>query len=150
MIGSTYKIAGWEERIGFNGRLTVVNCCNCGIVYAIPEEVQRRLLRFSSDSYPNNYASTTCPNGHGWHYTEDEEGKSRRRAEQAERELATARQQRDEARAETARVTKESARLAKRIHSGVCLHCNRTFQNVARHMQSKHASPSIKEEGVQE
>lgn len=29
-------------------------------------------------------------------------------------------------------------RIEKRVHAGVCLDCNRTFANMARHMETKH------------
>lgn len=32
----------------------------------------------------------------------------------------------------------EARRVQKRIHAGVCPHCNRTFQNLQSHMNSKH------------
>jgi len=34
--------------------------------------------------------------------------------------------------------TKELKTIKKRIHAGVCPHCNRHFQNVERHMKTKH------------
>lgn len=137
MIGTTYKINGWaDERIGFNGQLTVVDCGTCGIVYAIPSEVERRLRYWTSAASKTNYASTYCPNGHHWHYTGlNSTQVERERAEAAERELAVARAQRDAA-------ERETKRLKKRAEAGVCADCNRTFANVARHVRSKHKGPA--------
>ena len=96
-IGGTYKINGWAgEKVAFDARLTIVWCPDCGITYAIPAEVHKRLADYSSAPYPTNYASTYCPNGHTWHYTgKNEAQRERKRADAAEHELARAREQRE-------------------------------------------------------
>ena len=33
---------------------------------------------------------------------------------------------------------KKRRRLEKRVNNGVCIHCHRTFQQLARHVKSKH------------
>ena len=39
--------------------------------------------------------------------------------------------------------TKARKTLVKRINAGVCPHCHRTFQQVARHMKSKHPEVAL-------
>ena len=136
-VGATYKINGWaNEVVSFNYQLKVV-VCTCSITYAIPAEVVARLIRFNSHDYPQHYASTYCPNGHNWHYTgESPEAKTaRERAEKAERALQWTQD-------ELNTTKKTLKRTEKRIHAGVCPDCNRTFQNVARHMTTKHKQPA--------
>jgi hypothetical protein len=65
--------------------------------------------------------------------------------ERKARELAAEKQRKDAAlaranAAEQARLKAErkTKRIEKRIHAGVCPCCNRTFQNLARHMNTKH------------
>jgi hypothetical protein len=68
-VGATYRIKGWpDEVISFNYQLVVVTC-PCGLTYALPEEINTRLLKFNSGDYPNNKATTYCPNGREWWYT---------------------------------------------------------------------------------
>jgi|SRR3990170_1512849 len=42
--------------------LTVVVCCACGVVYAIPTTLDKNLLEKRSST------NTFCPNSHTWHY----------------------------------------------------------------------------------
>lgn len=42
--------------------LVVVQCCSCGVEYAIPRVLHRELLDAREGK------SAWCPNGHSWHY----------------------------------------------------------------------------------
>jgi Fe-S oxidoreductase len=53
--------------------------------------------------------------------------------------------QRDQAQADAraqkaakTRIKNDRDRIKTRVANGVCPHCNRTFQNLARHMASQH------------
>ncbi len=117
-------------------KLAVVTCW-CGMTYAIPEKITTRMLR----QRDNNERQTDCycPLGHVWEYT----GKSkldeeRERAERLARQLAS---REEDVRAERAShiATKgQLTRARKRADRGVCLHCNRSFVNVANHIATKH------------
>jgi hypothetical protein len=93
-----------------------------------------------------------CPNGHSQHYS----GKSE--AEKLKEQLAEERRQReraeqniaywqDEAKEQTEKAKHErnrangykghATRITRRVKAGVCICCNRTFQDLARHM-AKH------------
>lgn len=81
-----------------------------------------------------------CAYGHGQHYTEGEteEQKLRRERDRLNQRLA---EKEDEIkslegrrRAAVGQVTK----IKNRVGHGVCPCCNRTFENLARHMTSQH------------
>lgn len=123
--------------LAYSTTLTVLACGECGIPFAIPQDMHK--------SVRNDGRSFWCPNGHKISYAETE---NRRLA----RQLADAKWQRDWA--ESARKAAEdqaraaeyarraqkaqNTRLRKRIAAGVCPCCNRTFQNLGRHMDSRH------------
>lgn len=120
------RVAKWEED---------EVCVECGVEFASPV-IAKRL-----DDGKTFY----CPNGHSQSYTETESSKLKRLLESERVKLAQAVRDKEWAQAEarTARTqeTKAKNKLKKvvtRVNAGVCPHCNRTFQQLARHMQSKH------------
>ena len=119
------------------GTLHVVECPSCGCIYAIPDGIYQRALRRKVND------SIYCPNGHTWHFTgkthaeELQELRDRVARERAARDQAKASERAQRAAATRAR--KERDRLKKRAEAGVCPHCNRTFQQLARHMKTKHS-----------
>lgn len=111
-------------------QLTDMTCGECGINYAVPETWRAEKQR--------NAGSGSCPNGHGWQYRESEADRVRKQLSEALRtntELAARAHRAEVAEEKTA---KEMRRMRKRVHAGVCPCCNRTFQNLARHMKTKH------------
>lgn len=113
----------------YTGALTVVECW-CGIRHAIPAELDRQAH--------HNGTGVHCPLGHTWVYKQT-------KADRLERELAEERRRRQAARdLLDAEQRSHSAtrghltRSKKRAAAGVCPCCNRTFQNVARHVSTKH------------
>lgn len=106
--------------------LETEDCCNCGVMFAMPASMRRRLQERGGSFY--------CPNGHSQHYTETEVMRLR---EQLSAQVRMATQNLDRAlRAEA--LAKEKDRKLCRVHNGVCPCCKRTFQNLARHMKTKH------------
>lgn len=108
-------------------------CGNCGVTFAIPEAMRAEKERDGGSWY--------CPNGHSRVYTEtawvklEKERERRLRAErqaQAARDLLAAEER------SHAGTRGHLTRIKKRTAHGVCPCCNRTFQNVARHMETKH------------
>lgn len=113
-------------------RLTVVEC-TCGLMYAIPESLHNQL------DAKRERRSVYCPLGHQWHYV----GKSdAEKVRELQDRLAAERAQHDQERAtlkaQATRAKNAKARLEKRAAAGVCPCCNRTFQQLARHMKTKH------------
>lgn len=107
-------------------------CCNCHMVFGTTK-------RFELDRR-NDRKTFYCPQGHPQAYTagQDEASVLRREVER-QKELREAEQ------ARLARVEKEKGQLARahmkmrtRVMNGVCPCCNRTFQNLLRHMQTEH------------
>jgi len=100
--------------------LTEINCGECGGTYAINERY--RLQREEKSGY------WTCPYCKcGWGYGTGTLQKEK------ERHAATL-SRLNEALAEKNAIE----RKLKRVGNGVCPHCNRHFQNLARHMKCKH------------
>lgn len=108
-------------------------CCKCGIQFSMPEEFRKYRKQDKGTFY--------CPNGHPQHFTEHLEAKLKATEEELVRvkqRLAQKDAEINDAHAETEKIRKEAARIRKRIDAGVCPCCNRTFQNLARHMKAKH------------
>lgn len=113
--------------------LTTMQCGSCGIVFAMPSA--------KYDQCRTKGGNFFCPNGHARVFREPD-------VKRLERELAQERQQHDQCRADRdhaenrARtlkgvVTKKRKQL-DRVSKGVCPCCNRSFENLHRHMQTKH------------
>lgn len=114
--------------------LTEINCGECGGTYAINERY--RLQKYQKGE------SWTCPYCKtGWGYSGNSENEKLKReleAEKKRKESALARENEE-------RLAKEKlARKLKRVGRGVCPECNRSFQNLARHMNCKHGGTDIK------
>ncbi len=133
---------GLTER-NLNIQFSVIDCCNCGMLFAVPRTLDTR--------WQNRGSSQTfyCPMGHPQHYV----GKSdEQRAKDAEAALKREKQRREwaehnaeaaENKAQRAEYRRRAEKAAKtkiknRISKGVCPCCNRTFVNLARHMSNKH------------
>lgn len=77
-----------------------------------------------------------CPNGHRQHYTQSESDRLRGLLDEANRSKT-------QLAANYAALQREHNRVTKRVSAGVCPCCNRTFQNLARHMASRHKGESV-------
>ena len=130
----------------FNADTTLVTvvCFTCGITYAIPASLDRSARKYNGDS-PNGWW-LCCPLGHTWGYVGQTEEEKLRERLQAERDRAgRLASQRDQlqaslrgTRANAARTRKELKTVKTRVAAGTCPCCGRTFQQLARHMKSKH------------
>lgn len=110
----------------------------CGVQYALSKEFR--------DERVKDHGTFYCPNGHRRHYAGrneaeelqrklDEQGERFERERQSHQRTERSRKLLARQRAAAkGQVTKIKNRLA----NGICPCCNRTFKNVARHMQSKH------------
>lgn len=117
--------------------LVIKHCCSCGCAFGITIDMDSR-RRTDGKSFH-------CPNGHSQAYTETEVARLQREVARATAEAdqarADARWQRE--RKEAMERQRNAARgqitkLKKRVGRGVCPCCNRTFQNLQRHMAGKH------------
>lgn len=118
-------------------RMVTETCYKCHVLFGMTEEQHDLCLERGYSFF--------CPNGHSQCFCESREQK-------LEKELRTAEQSRDtynrwydeevkdhkttmkQRNAHKGQVTK----IKRRVSNGVCPCCNRTFENLARHMQSKH------------
>lgn len=124
----------------YAGTFVVLVCCNCGITFGIEPDYQRELKKSHQRFY--------CPNGHKQYYasqTEEErlaDALTRERAEHDQTRAALNDKERARLHHERrARVLKgHHTRLKRRVAHGVCPCCNRSFQNLARHMSGQHPS----------
>ncbi len=113
-------------------------CIKCGIAFAMPIEFDAKRREDRKTFY--------CPNGHPQAYCGETEAHrlakqleaSQRRNVELEESRARARKETEAAMRQTAAQKANVTKLKKRAEAGVCAHCNRTFDNVARHMKTKH------------
>ena len=108
-------------------KLVTEECCQCGVIFGMMTYYKNERLRDQKQFY--------CPSGHSQGYVGETEAQKNARLLKEEQ----ARHQRTIARENEERAAKEKAeRKLKRVGRGVCPDCNRSFQNLARHMCSKH------------
>jgi len=117
----------------YSGTL-VQRTCWCGCRHAIPAELSRAA---DQDEDQNVY----CPLGHVWVSNVHE----KREADRLREQLATEQRRRQAARDLLAAEERSHAatrghltRTKKRVAHGVCPCCQRTFQQLSRHMANKH------------
>jgi hypothetical protein len=126
--------------------LTRITCGHCGVPFAIPETFRAEKASAGGDFY--------CPNGHCRTYSETEIVRLRKEKARLEAAVlakqAEANQQRERYFAEQReheKTQKKMTRLKKRTAAGVCPCCQRTFQQLSRHMKTKHIE-FVKEHGI--
>lgn len=113
-------------------QLDALTCGTCSVPFALENSHLLMLQRTGTKFY--------CPNGHQISYTVGETAMQKAcRLEQAlHREQEATRIARADAQGERIRREKAEAKV-RRARRGVCVDCNRTFQNVQRHRASKHS-----------
>ena len=104
-----------------------ISDCTCGVIFGIPSDLEKRRRADRRAFY--------CPNGHALYFQGKTDAQKLRDAEARETHLAD--QLRAAVRdAEAARV--QLLRDRARFANGVCPCCQRSFENVRRHMLAKH------------
>lgn len=112
-------------------QLVEVGCSCCDVRYAVPEAFYRARRRDHRTFY--------CPNGHSaWWPAKSTEDLLRDELAAQKQRTQAALTRENEQRARADKAERSLNRQTKRINAGVCPCCNRTFQNLARHMASKH------------
>ncbi len=131
-MATTYQIAD-ERGVTFrnNGVLVTASCPTCHILYAIPKTLHDRARERSlASEYETLFVY--CPNGHWWHYMGKNE---KQRLSDA---LAAQHRANDDLLDRLNVTERDRRRIVKRVTNGVCIECNRSFQNLERHMKTKH------------
>lgn len=113
-------------------------CCGvCDIRFAVTGDFIRARREDGKTLY--------CPQGHAISFSDTEIDRLRKANARLEKEKQTALELKlraeDERRSAVVardRAMKREARIRKRAENGVCLYCNRSFGNLARHMHTKH------------
>lgn len=116
--------------LGF--QLVTEACCKCGMVFAMDADYRKRRM--------DDHGTFHCPAGHPQSYRgrseaeqlRDDLERQKQITEAAEARVARVRHERDQ-------VAKAHSRMRRRVFNGVCPCCNRTFQNVMRHMKTEHS-----------
>jgi hypothetical protein len=112
------------------GDMTVMHCRDCGIEFWVPT-FWNKLRVAQGGEY-------VCPNGHRWVYRESELVKTTRERDRLKQQMAHMEDQLRAQKAQTTKAKKVAEKLKVRASAGVCPCCNRTFNNMARHMRTKH------------
>jgi ElaB/YqjD/DUF883 family membrane-anchored ribosome-binding protein len=102
-------------------------CCNCGVAFAMPQDMQERRKNFF------------CPVGHQQHYTEEHETeKLKKQVENLTKREQWAKEEARKANEAASKAEKSLQTLRKRAKAGVCPCCKRTVSQMAKHMAEKH------------
>ena len=116
--------------------LNAMDCPTCGCVFAVTEEFEGRRRKDGLCFY--------CPSGHSITYsgTRDDELRETKTALQSARAKIMALEgEKHRLVNDLLDKVKESKRVEKRIHAGVCPYCHRHFVALERHVANKHGSP---------
>jgi DNA-binding XRE family transcriptional regulator len=118
--------------------MSTIHCCTCGVVFGMSEDFIKRRREDHKTFY--------CPAGHGQNYTGlSEATKLRTELERKEQMLEAEHARTMKMERERNEIQRAHTKMRQRIVNGVCPCCNRTFQNLLRHMQTEHAgTPSLK------
>ena len=122
----------------------VVVTCWCGMPHAVPRSLRDKQQRDHRDG--RQQTSVYCPLGHSYVIAgEGEAARLKLQLESEKKRVVAARATNDQLRAElkTTEAKRRAAKgvatkLKKRAANGVCPCCGRTFQQLARHMKTKH------------
>lgn len=107
--------------------LFVSDCANCGVVFGIPKDLERRRRDDRGRFY--------CPNGHYLVFG----GKTdKQKLDEANARETALKDQLSAAIREGEATRALLVRDRQRFANGVCPCCNRSFENVRRHMSTKH------------
>ena len=110
------------------------SCGRCGGVFALNAE----FLKHARD-HRGGYFCPYCQTW--WSWSESEADRLRKQLEEKSRELTIAKSdalRNAHAAADERAAKRKLEKKLRRVKAGVCPCCNRTFQNLARHMANKH------------
>ncbi len=119
--------------ISVNSTYTVIDCPNCGILFAVTEELEERRRKDGKDFY--------CPNGHSMAYGNSDTEKLKKERDRSANLVARLDQERarrDHAERSRSAMKGQLTKVKKRVANGVCPCCNRSFEDLARHMSTQH------------
>jgi hypothetical protein len=110
--------------------LEITSCCSCGVRFGVPEIIMGERRQNAGHIY--------CPNGHRLGWNESDADRLRKQLNETASKLTAAKCETATERAAKERVEAELKRHQKRTKNGVCPCCHRSFQNLRRHIKTKH------------
>ena len=120
--------------------LVTETCCNCGVLFAFPEDFKLMKRR--------NHETFHCPNGHAQHYAgKSEAEKLRDRLSQTTSLLDDYKKDLQKERIQKAAVKGQLTKLKNRVKNGVCPCCKRSFVGLKKHIENKHPEFYKKKKG---
>lgn len=120
--------------------INVGRCCRCKCEMSLPNDLYTAAERSS-------YIKFYCAYGHQQCFVEGDSEETKLRRERdllaqqiAERDdrIKSLSEQRDQADRRAAAARGQVTKIKNRVGHGVCPCCNRTFENLARHMTNRH------------
>lgn len=133
------------KTITYTETLNVLECANCAMLFAITDAFERQRRADGQTFY--------CPSGHSNVYRETEAERLRKKLAHAEQQRDWAETSRKAARDQAERAERSAAaykgrvtRLKNRAAAGVCPCCNRSFENLRRHMAGQHPDYAASDE----
>jgi hypothetical protein len=110
--------------------LEETSCCNCGVLFAVPDDWLANRRETGAGFY--------CPNGHSLVFKKSEAQKLREQLEAEQRRVIRISNERDAEKRYASAMKGQVTKLKKRAAAGLCPCCNRSFVQLERHMKSKH------------
>jgi hypothetical protein len=107
-----------------------LHCGKCGIHFMVPHWWRQEKL--------DNGEGFHCPNGHSRVYAKSTVDRLREELAAANLTNTKLAERVNETRVRAERAEEAKARLEKRVRSGLCPCCKRSFVNLKRHMATKH------------
>lgn len=118
----------WAQTVTLNwGDIT---CFRCGIQFLVPSHWHQKRLE--------DKQSFWCPNGHSQAYVKSAVDELKAQLEVSRQQVERLREQRDRADRQASAAKGQVTKIKNRVSAGVCPCCNRTFQNLSRHMSGQH------------
>lgn len=122
----------------FVSTMVVLKCSQCGVPFGLEQEYKNNMVRKRETFH--------CPNGHRQWFPgktdkqkiKDLEIEVQRQRQQKDQMQARHRDERQHLEYQVRGQKAAKTRIKNRVAAGVCPCCNRTFQNLARHMQGQH------------
>ena len=124
-----------RTKVAYTTNLYLETCCSCGVPFGLSQEIYDRRQEDGETFY--------CPNGHSQHYTQkaslEEDLKNAQARLAKQREVSEWYEEQLKNTTNSLRATKAAhTRTKNRIKNGVCPCCNRSFENLHRHMKTQH------------
>lgn len=111
-------------------RMVVMTCCNCGVLFAMAEDLHAERLEKGGSFW--------CPNGHSQHFTEPETSKLKRLLKNAEATSASERRWREQAENRLRATKGVVTKLRRRTLEGERPFCGQHLRDLERHIGRQH------------